>query len=249
VQLFPKHIHFVEPFFGGGSVMLAKDPEGISEVANDLNHGLTNFWRTLQCPIAFPQFCRLVEAIPLSRVEWQDAHDALNSAEELNKLELAVAFFVNCRQSLAGRGKSFTAMTRTRTRRGMNGNVSEWLGAVEGLPLVHARLKRVVIENRDALEVIRKEDTKDTLTYCDPPYLHSTRSAKEVYEHEMTKAQHIELLETILACKGKVMISGYPSPLYDAYIGDWTRHVFEISNHASGAKTKGKEQEILWVNW
>lgn len=33
----PDHTHHVEPFYGGGSVLLAKDPEGLSEVANDIN--------------------------------------------------------------------------------------------------------------------------------------------------------------------------------------------------------------------
>jgi hypothetical protein len=47
---------------------------------------------------------------------------------------------------------SFTPVTRTRTRRQMNGNASEWLSAVEGLPAVHARLRRVVIEEMPALD-------------------------------------------------------------------------------------------------
>src|SRR5262245_48010301 len=40
----PSWLHYVEPFFGGGAVLLALDPEGISEVANDLDGELTNFW-------------------------------------------------------------------------------------------------------------------------------------------------------------------------------------------------------------
>ena len=50
----------------------------------------------------------------------------------------------------------FTSVTRNRTRRQMNGNVSEWLSAVEGLPEVHHRLKRVLIENMPAIELIKR---------------------------------------------------------------------------------------------
>ncbi len=40
VAKMPPHIHYVEPFAGGLSVLLAKDPEGVSEVVNDINGDL-----------------------------------------------------------------------------------------------------------------------------------------------------------------------------------------------------------------
>jgi DNA adenine methylase len=65
----------------------------------------------------------------------------------------------------------------------------------------------------------------------------------------MTEAEHRELLDVLLACKGKVMLSGYPSRLYSTMLTGWTRHEFNIANHASGAKQKGRETECLWVNF
>jgi DNA adenine methylase len=162
----------------------------------------------------------------------------------------AVAFFVHCRQSRSGLMKTFTPLTRGRTRRGMNGNASEWLSAVEGLADVHARLRPVVLENLPALDLVRREDTPGTLFYCDPPYLHATRTSTAAYgAFEMTEAQHAELLAVLLACKGKVMLSGYPSVLYDEALAGWTRHAFDLPNHASGAKAKGRETEVLWCNF
>src|ERR1700733_9466940 len=64
VALMPLHIHYVEPFAGGLSLLLAKDPEGVSEVVNDLDGELTNFWRTLQHEDTFAQFKRILEAMP-----------------------------------------------------------------------------------------------------------------------------------------------------------------------------------------
>src|SRR5205814_1453106 len=151
----------------------------------------------------------------------------------------AVAFFVGCRQSLAGRMQGFTALTRTRTRRRMNGNVSEWLNAVDGLPQVHDRLRRVCIENLPALDLIRREDGLNTLFYCDPPYLHDTRTAPDAYgDFEMTEADHAELLAVLRACKGKVMLSGYPSALYEKELKVWTRHDFDLPNNAAGGEAK-----------
>src|SRR6516165_8580433 len=74
VALMPPHKHYAEPFAGGLSVLLAKDPEGVSEVVNDIDGRLTNFWRVLQGEETFARFRRQVEAIPLSRPEWDDAH-------------------------------------------------------------------------------------------------------------------------------------------------------------------------------
>ena len=96
----------------------------------------------------------------------------------------------------------------------MNEQASAWLTAIEGLPAVHERLKRVVILNRDVLDVIRQQDGPDTLFYCDPPYLKETCASKDVYAHEMTDTQHLQLLELLNGIKGKFLLSGYPSGLY-----------------------------------
>jgi DNA adenine methylase len=262
VDLMPRHLHYVEPFAGGLAVLLARDPEdprlwvggssdlrGVSELVNDLDGWLINFWRVLRSEELFPRFLRQVQAMPFSREEWQTARDHVSQGDPVAD---AVAFFVHCRQSLAGRRKGFTGITRNRTRRGMNGNASEWLSAVDGLPDVHARLwgRGVIIENLPAVELIRREDTADTLFYCDPPYPHETRTAKSAYrEFEMSEADHRELLAVLLACQGKVMLSVYPSRLYEEMLTGWTRHTFDLPNHASGAKTKRRATEVLWCNF
>lgn len=248
VALMAPHIHYVEPFAGGLSVLLAKDPEGVSEVANDLNGYLCDFWKTLQSPTLFVDFKRRVEAVPFSELEWQESatYDIA-----IDSIERAVAFFVRCRQSLAGRMTGFTGVTKTRTRRGMNNEVSAWLTAIEGLPAVHARLKRVLILNRDALDVIRGQDGKDTLFYLDPPYLHETRATTGEYAHEMTADQHRDLCALIKTIKGKVMLSGYPSDLYRDQLErhGWTRHDFDLPNNAAGGATKRRMTECVWCNF
>jgi DNA adenine methylase len=245
VGLMPSHLHYVEPFAGGLSVLLAKGPDGVSEVVNDIHGDLSDFWQVLQEPKSFAAFVRTVEAVPFSEAEWRQA--AVPGGTD--PVGRAVGFFVRCRQSLAGRMDAFTGVTKTRTRRGMNNEVSAWLTAVEGLPAVHKRLRQVLVLNRDALDVIAQQDGPDTLFYLYPPYLAQTRAAADVYAHEMTAERHAELLDLVRGCRGKVMLSGYPSDLYDHRLGDWTRHEFDLPNQAAGGKRKRRMTEVVWCNF
>jgi DNA adenine methylase len=131
----------------------------------------------------------------------------------------------------------------------MNEQVLAWLTAVEGLPAVHARLRRVVVLNRPALEVIRSQDGPETLFYCDPPYLPSSRATPDVYQHEMSEQDHRELLDLLKTVEGKVMLSGYPSDLYDECLVGWTRHCFDVPNNAAGGAEKQRMTEVVWCNF
>lgn len=246
VALMPPHTHFVEPYFGGGSVLLAKDPDKVSEVVNDIDGHLTHFWRVLQGEQSFERFRRVVEAVPFSEPEWDDADQP-----QTDPILRAVSWFIRCRQSLAGRGDSFAPLSRTRTRRDMNEQASAWLSAVEGLPAVHERLKRVVILNRDALDVIRQQDGAGTLFYLDPPYLPQTRTAPDVYRHEMSGDDHVKLLKTLSRIKGQFILSGYDNQLYSRAAEKWGWHCrrFETANHAAGGAEKRRMIEGVWTNY
>lgn len=243
VALMPPHTHYIEPFAGGLSVLLTKNPEGVSEVVNDLNGELTNFWRVLQKPEDFAAFGRRLDAMPFSQAEWAEAKSPGGS-----RIDDAVSFFVRCRQSLAGRMDTFAPLSKSRTRRGMNEQASAWLSAVEGLPGVHVRLKRVVVLCDSATAVMRREDSERTLFYCDPPYLSAARASPDVYSHEMTEADHVEFLQTAKTMSGCVMISGYDSELYSDMLAGWTKHTFDLPNNAAGGKAKRRMVECLWVN-
>jgi DNA adenine methylase len=247
VSLMPPHTHYVEAYAGGLSVLLAKQPEGVSEVANDIDGRISNFWRTLQDDKLFARFKRKLEAVPFSEVEWRCASCQDNKKD--GPAERAVRFFIHCRQSLAGRMNCFAALSRTRTRRGMNEQASAWLNAVDGLSAVHTRLKRVAVLNRDALDVIRQQDGADTLFYLDPPYLGETRTCDDVYAHELDRDQHAELLEAVSNCRGYVMLSGYSSELYERRLRNWSRHEFILPNQAAGGKRKRRMTEVVWCNF
>ena len=249
IKRFPPHVHYVEPYAGGMAVLFAKPAEwieGHSEVANDLNGELVNFWHVLK---TWPDaLIRRLDCTPFSESEFRNA---TTYREQLTPIGNAANFFVRYRQSRQGLGKDFATLSRTRTRRGMNEQVSSWLTAVEGLPEAHDRLKRVVILNRPALDVIRQQDGPNTFFYLDPPYLHETRVTTGDYEHEMAETQHFDLLKLLNQIEGKFLLSGYPSPMYANAAADngWHCDEIQIDNKASSKKSKDTKVECLWRNY
>lgn len=263
VAMMPPHLHYVEPYAGGLSVLLAKESEGVSEVVNDIDRRLANFWNTIKHPHTFEAFRRIVEATPFGEYEWETAASLMQGMgwsecdpEKINESSTAAHvaraswFYVACRQSLAGRMDTFAPLSRTRVRRGMNEQASAWLNAVDGLPEVHARLKRVVVLNQEATKVIASQDGPSTLFYLDPPYLKETRTSGDVYEHEMTAEQHQWMLMCCTEIKGKFLLSGYPSELYEDFAKrfGWHRTDFDLPNSAGG-KAKRRMTECVWTNF
>lgn len=224
--------------------------EGISEAVNDTNGKLTNFYDVLRSPEHFEDFSRTVELMPFSDESF-GLTDYPARFHETDCISAACAFFIKYRMSRQGLGKDYATPT-TRTRRGMNENVSAWLSAVDGLQDCHERLRRVEIRNMDCIDFIKKYDHEKALFYCDPPYLHETRSTVGEYgPHEMSVEQHKDLLNCLESIKGKFMLSGYRSELYNltsAHCG-WTPHEYETTNKASSSKTKEKRIECCWTNY
>jgi DNA polymerase-1 len=251
IALMPPHIHYVEPFCGGCSILLAHPGEDRSELINDLDGWVTNFWGVLRDADQFERFRRGAEATLFSRGAFKDARATMLDRDpaSLEPWEAALAFFICSRQSMGGRMDHFSPPARQRLRHGMNGCVSGWVAAVDGLPDLHARMRRVFVEHMDALKLIPREDTPGTLFYVDPPYLPETRTSPKVYAQELSEADHRKLLEVLRVVQGKVMLSGYPSELYDQILSDWTRHTFTVPNNAAHGAKKSRRTEALWCNF
>lgn len=244
VDLMPDHTHYVEAFAGGMSVLWAKPFDGISEVANDIYGRLINFYRHVADEQLFERFLRVVEATPFSQQLWEES-----CHQSDDPLEDAVRFFIFNRQSRSGMMKDFATLSRNRTRRGMNEQVSSWKTAVDGLQDIHQRLSRVVLLNDDAVSVIQRQDGENTLVYADPPYMHDTRTSSDAYDHEMSELDHRNLLAALNSASSRVILSGYRNQVYDSMLSEWNRVDIPIDNKASGAKSKRTMIESIWMNY
>ncbi len=236
---------YVEPFGGMASVLLNKQPSQV-EVFNDVDAEVFNLFTVLRKHQ--DEFLRALTLTPYHELAFKSGSSGTGPVER------AVAFYVRCRQTLGGRGDTFSE-TRHRSRRDMADVVSGWLSSIDtNLPLVIDRLRCVQFVCRDAVKVIRKWDKREkpgTLFYCDPPYLSETRTSPDVYGHEMTDVDHRKLLDVLGGIEGRMILSGYRNDMYDeaaARFG-WRRVEHDAPNHAAGGKAKRRMTECLWMNY
>ncbi|MBF1991359.1 DNA adenine methylase [Fischerella thermalis] len=245
LPLLPKTTHYCEPFGGSAAVLLNREPSPV-ETYNDIDGEVVNFFRVLR-----DQKDQLIEAIgltPFSREEFRIA--IAKEQEDLSDLERARRFFVRARQVRTGLAQTASvgrwAHCKLTSRAGMAGAVSRWLGSVEDLPEIVQRLLRVQIENDQAIDIIQRYDSPETLFYCDPPYPHDSRGDSKAYAYEMTDDEHRQLAGVLRSVKGKVALSGYDCPLMQELYGDWNCIKAPLKNCHS---IKELRQEVLWLNY
>jgi len=246
MSMMPPHTRYVEPFGGGASLLLNKDPAEV-EVYNDVNRGAVNFFRIVSDPEFFAKFMTRVSMLPVSR-ELYEEH-ARTWAGLHDPIEQAVRWYYVARQSFGGLfGNSWASVTESSSR-GMAQTAAAWQSALDALPKIHARMQRVQIECSDWSVVLERYAGPGWLAYCDPPYVLGARRAGG-YAHELQDKDHSRMIQELLRYKGAVMLSGYDSALYlPLKEADWDMQTVEVvcsaagCTKASGLKGAGKRKE------
>ncbi len=235
VSFFPAHRTYIEPFFGSGAVLFTKPPSE-HEVINDTYGAVVNLFRMIR--EHGEELAQLVAATPWSRAEFANSYIAAGDS-----LEAARRFLVRLWQGYGSRIREHNGWRNRKHADGPDHTLT-WHHLPSRLQAAMNRLKRVEIEQKPALEVIRRfSDDPDCLIYADPPYVLSTRNMRKLYMYEMTDSDHIELLDALKAHKGPVVLSGYPSALYDKYLSHWQQVTIQAMTNSGEKRT-----EVLWLN-
>ncbi len=240
-SLLPAHEHYVEPFAGGLSVLLAKRPARM-ETVSDLDGELMTFWRVLRDqPDELLRACMLT---PHARAELEETFAPVADGDEL---ELARRIWSRLAQGRSG------TLRRTGWRHYIDpaGSVTSMPGYLEAyvdrLAAAAERLRAVSLESLPAQTLIGKYGAQpDVLLYVDPPYLGTTRPWSNYRVEMKTVEEHRELAAALADCAAAVVLSGYDSPLYAELYGDWHRYEQStMTGNAAGAKGR---TEVLWAN-
>jgi DNA adenine methylase len=254
-SLLPAHRTYLEPFAGSGAVLFAKPPSP-TEILNDLDGAVVNFFTVPRTRPA--ELARALTLTPYTRAEYEQLAAGYDDPG-LDEVERARRWFIRVNQSishLAGRGRPSGWAAAYHT----NGadHAHKFAALTDRLQVCAERLRRVHLEQRPAVEVIAKyaKPAAAAVSYCDPPYLACTRSASTkragldyAYEYA-SEAEHRALAEALHASPAAVLLSGYPSALYEELYGGWwrlERTVQRPTSNVSGGRG-AVAVEVVWSN-
>lgn len=245
ISHFGPHRVYVEPFGGAASVLMRKKRSPV-EVYNDQWKTVVNVFRILRDPGKAAELARLLYFTPFAR----DEFEGIEGAATTPSLDIEQARRTILR-SLGGFGSASTNGAHSTGFRATSAASSttpavDWANYPTHIPRYVERLRGVVIENRNAVDVIQQHDGTQTLFYLDPPYPHCTRNMRRgnaMYAFEMTDEDHASLASLLHQVQGMVIISGYECPLYQELFGSWAH--FQKEHVIDGGK---KRLESIWLN-
>lgn len=246
LRFFPPHTCYVESFGGAAGVLLQK-PRSYAEVYNDLDGDIVNFFRVARDPAMRAALVDACALTPYAREEFETAYQLGG-----DPVERARRTAVRAAMSFGSAGTTNgSSGFRVDTRRKHGTAAHVWATYPASVVAVGQRFEGVIIENRPAIQVMRQHDAPDALHFVDPPYLPETRNKKHggggrYYRHEMTGADHADLLRAVMELRGMVVLCGYPSELYDQALAGWARHT--TTARASGNRGCVVRTEVVWLN-
>lgn len=234
ISHFPPHDLYLEPFFGSGGVFFTKAPSAI-EVISDLNGEIVHFFQILR-----DQTDALIRAIlltPYAESEYESVFDN----HLVNDVERARRFYIRLQMSWANSWERDVF----RRDRGIKkrDSCANLFSVIDHLYGAANRLKEAQIDCADAISQIQRYSRPETLIYLDPPYVAQTRGQKTRYESEMTDEQHRELARAAKETPAMVIVSGYPSALYDDLYAGWTCVTRQAVDMINKPRT-----ECLWIS-
>lgn len=238
----PEHTCYVEPYGGAAGVLLRKN-RSYSEVYNDLDGEIVNLFKVLRDPVNNARLRTLCALTPYSRDEFNAAYEPTeNPIERARRMVVRACMGFGGAAAVGGQSGF-----RSDSKRKYATASHLWAGYPDNLAAIGKRFTGVIIENKNAIDVIKAHDSEETLFFIDPPYLPETRvQGNRHYRFEMGEAEHSELLDVILDVSGMVLISGYDSELYNDKLSGWRKEV-KGARISAGRGTKVRT-ECLWIS-
>jgi len=246
VELFPKHVCFVDVFWGSMSVLLWKE-KSLSkvEVYNDLDSEIVNLFQIIWNKNLFEELKQKWEFAIVSRKIFENLKNS--NLDKLSKVERAFRTLYLYKYAFTSRRNSETSFNYWYRK---NANAPDPKNIYWTIKELHDRIKNVNFENLSYDEILKKYDAKDTFFYVDPPYLIPWKNTK-YYKHNIdTEEWQITIKNEIDKIKGKVMISYPDTDFYRNLYKDYYINTINI-HYSVGTcnNAQGKQWELIITNY
>lgn len=205
LPIIPEHRVYVEPFFGGGAVFWAKEQSEV-EIINDFNGNVVTFYHQLKSN--FDELKLMVDSTPYSREVYKNAMVIYECPYIFTPVYRAWAFWVATTQGFSNKIGSWRSATSRSKESKLNFNKKQSFTKT-----LSYRLDLTQIENKDAVELILKQDSEDAFFYIDPPYVDANQGHYGGY----TQDHFNSLLMALSTIKGKFLLSSYPNEELNRY--------------------------------
>lgn len=161
VKLIPKkHICYMEPFFGSGAVLFAKNRSQV-EIANDTEDQLVTFFKVVKTRP--DELLKWFDYVVISETEFRRVAESRPTDE----IEIAGRFYYLNKICFSGEVTRPYFAPSVRPGGASSGRFPETLE--RDIRAMHERLRSVTFLCRDAIDVMNMAD-EDTVVYLDPPY-------------------------------------------------------------------------------
>lgn len=260
IPLMPSHNAYVEPFCGGGVVLMNK-PKIKRELVNDLDSSLMHLYYVLKCSVK--EVSELLQTLPYSEDLFYKAlnitqtvdRDLLrNTVLELTKpteFDIKIAcyrlYIMLCSILNTGERFSFTCTGKN--------PATSLRSAIDRITKIAHRLENVQLVSRDAMDLLKLTKGNNTFVYLDPPYINTNPGKTKEYRG-YNKEDMDKLVNWCLNTDCKFMLSNYASIL-ELYpeLNRFNKSIVQKTNFATTQGNldyigvKKLKQELLVYNY
>lgn len=236
IEHLPPHKCYVEVFGGGASVLLTKESSH-TEIYNDLDDDLVQFFRILR--EQEEELVEWLDKVPYAREQHQQFKDDFYSGDRPDDpIERAGRFFYLRYSQYASKYRTPSGFAGAHQRN----KARKLRNATEKLQKFANRFRDVQIEKLDFEELITRYDSENTLFYCDPPYMDE---GDALYRHgEFDHERFVDVLEDTDG-KWAVSYQRLPERLEEYVIVEKGRSQFMNKQHNNDSRSKDAVERLV----